>query len=96
MESSTVAWRPTDHPRIVPLNQTVKFHAKELEHLLDKEFEIVADSRRKGFVSIISDDGWFYVHVRGTTIYLVHHLPLANGVRLEAMNRNTKQSMATS
>ena len=41
MESSTVAWRPTPHPRIVPLNQTMKFHAKELEHLLDKEFEIV-------------------------------------------------------
>ena len=86
MKRSKVTWRPPDHCRMIALNSTLQPHVRRLERALDRDIQIVTDTKREDFFDIITEDGWYYIHVYGSAMYLVEYLPL---VRQPACNVNT-------
>ena len=77
MKRARVPWQPPAQCRIVALKPTLQPHVSELERELDQKIQIVADIKREDFFNIITEDVWYYIHVYGSTIYLVESLPLA-------------------
>ncbi len=84
MNRSTVSWRPPDHFRIVPLNPTLQPRVSELRAALDNERQIVPDTKREDFFSLVTNGAWFYVHIHGAVVYLVGHQRLDSRTANEA------------